>query len=450
VTGPSAIADAADEQGARACIARYAARWPDHFLSATNPIATREQLAIERDAIALLDTEAVRAAREQARHRWTVIAGPRLTDEARARFDELIAEYCYCYALKAANGDANHPRYVSGLYGPGHRWFGVDVPGSRGAGGDGPDQNYSFFPVDHGSRYRLTGCRIRPRPADTTYTVTGSLGFTMTLSDLDARDVDCAPDGSFAITIGPEPADGDPNHLQTAPDARYVFVRECRSDWRQVPAIHRIERLDPPRLPEPDFAARARRCARFIIDDACPMFWLAALAQTIAPNTMGAPQGSAGVGGLTTQCISFGRAVLDEDDALLIRVSGREAPFRDIVAHDFWFRTLDYWRITSSYNAAQTQVNADGSSTYVVARSDPGAANWIDTGGLSEVVLVHRWQGIAFDPRDATGPAISAERVTRADIVRGIAAGTIPAITAEDRERQRERRFKEFGLRYRE
>ncbi|MET0544856.1 MAG: hypothetical protein ABWZ40_00970, partial [Caulobacterales bacterium] len=384
-----------------AAIAEHAKADPGFFLSPRNPIATRDQIDVQAKAIAMMQSPLVLQARGQAANRWRIIAGARLTAEAESRLDELVEEYCFCYALKAVNGDANYPRVTAGLYNPGHQWFGLTVPGSRGAGGDGPDQNYSFLPIDYGGHFELRGQRLCPEPADTTYTLTGSLGFTMTLGNIEGRDLITDPDGRFVITISPEPANGNPNHLQTAPNARYVFVRECRSDWRQSPAIHRIVRTNAPTMPPLTDAQLEQRTAQFIVDDVCSMFWLSAYMQSLEANVMGPVINSGAVGGLTSQRIGFARLKLDADHAFVIRVGGRDAPFRDIVAHDFWFRTFDYWRRTSNLNNSQTRLGADGAATYVVAMQDPGVHNWIDTAGFSETLLVHRWQGFPPGMTDA-------------------------------------------------
>lgn len=418
------------------------------FLSRTNPIATHDQIAIEREAIAVMASAPVARARAQAEARWRIMAGAHLDAEAEGRIAELIEEYCFCYVLKAVNGDANHPRVAAGLYGPGHRWFGIDVPGSRGGGGDGPDQNYSFAPIDHAGRFALHGRRLSPEPADTTYTLTGSLGFTMTLGNIEGRDLIVDEEGRFTITLGPEARPGDPNHIRTSANARYLFVRECRSDWRQVPALHRIERLSPPSLPPLDFEQVAERAAQFIVDDVCAMFWLPAMMLAREANTIGPVINSGAVGGLTSQRIAFARLKLDPDHAYVITIGGRDAPFRDIVAHDFWFRTLDYPRCTSNLNNAQTRPNGDGSSTYVVAMRDPGVHNWIDTAELSHILLVHRWQGLPAGLADADGPTATGEMVPLARLAEALPEPQ--PIDIEERRSQIARRKAEFALRYAE
>ena len=57
----------------------------------------------------------------------------------------------------------------------------------------------------------------------------------------------------------------------------------------------------------------------------------------------------------------------------------------------------------STLNNRQAQPNADGTITYVLAPTDPGAGNWIDTGGVSQGVIMARWQGLPKAAQTWTG-----------------------------------------------
>lgn len=81
---------------------------PDgHFLSAHNPLATAVQRDAEARAIRLLNASEVQRGREQMALRWQTIVARDMTAEARARFDEMVEEFCFSYVLKAVNEDPN-------------------------------------------------------------------------------------------------------------------------------------------------------------------------------------------------------------------------------------------------------------------------------------------------------------------------------------------------------
>jgi hypothetical protein len=420
----------------------------DHFLSATNPLATAEQRDLEARAIRILETETVRTGKQAMAQRWRTIAGKQVPDEAWTTFDELVDEFAFNYVLKAVNGDPNHPRVLGMIYCPPHEWFGMKVPGSRGSGGDGPDQHYAFFPVDGYARYRVTGRRFEPGAADVPVNLVGNPSFTMTLGILDMLGVPIGPDGTFEFTVGPEPADGRPDHLQTPPGSLYVFTRDCRADWTQLSNAYRVERLDPPVAPPWTDEQVALRAAKMMVEDVAPMFWFMRVFDNLEPNTVTAPFGTGGISGLVTQKISFARLSLADDEAYVFTMGGGGAAYRDIVLHDYWFRTRPYWERTSSFNNAQGIPNPDGTTTYVVAHTDPGLHNWLDPVGLHELLVVHRWQGLP-DPPGPAGPASAEGRLVKLDDLERALPPAMARVTPAQRAEQLARREREFLLRFR-
>jgi hypothetical protein len=416
----------------------------DYFLSARNPLANADQRDLEARAIRIFALPKVKAGQQQMAQRWRTIAGRDITAEAERRFGELVEEFAFNYVMKAVNGDANFPKVMSCVYGPPHEWMGQKVPGARGSGGDGPDHAYSFIPLDYGARFEVTGQRFEPAPADTPYTLTGSVGFTMTLNSLDGSKLQVGPDGRFTITLDPNPANGRPNHIQTKPDTRYLFIRECRSDWGQVPAAHRVTRLDPPARPPLTDEQMADRAVSFMNEDVPTMYWFVRTFAALEVNTITPPFGTGAISGLVSQQISFARLILGDDDAFVATIGSGGARFRDFVLHDPWFRTFDYWNRTASMNNAQGVANDDGSTTYVISVQDPGVHNWLDPAGFHELLVVHRWQGLAAD---GPGPSTEGKLVKFCALDHALPAG-MKRVTAAERRTQLEERLASFKLRF--
>ena len=102
-----------------------------YFLSAENPIATADQREIEDTALRLLTRPELQRARTIASALWrNAVAYP--ARDQMTRFENMIDEYMFHYALRAANSDACYPK-IARFMAPAHRWFGRDVPGSRWA-----------------------------------------------------------------------------------------------------------------------------------------------------------------------------------------------------------------------------------------------------------------------------------------------------------------------------
>src|SRR5688500_4154777 len=126
----------------------------------------------------------------------------------------------------------------------------MQVLGCRGLGSaENPDNLYSFIPIVGNSRFRLHGRALAISVADCPMSMTSNLSQSVNVSWLDWREMPIAADGTFTVTIDPSPADGRPNHLQSSLDTKYLFIRDGRQHWDQVPHAYRVERLDPPTGP---------------------------------------------------------------------------------------------------------------------------------------------------------------------------------------------------------
>ncbi|MEJ1961251.1 MAG: hypothetical protein WDO56_06795 [Gammaproteobacteria bacterium] len=116
-----------------------------------------------------------------------------------------------------------------------------------------PDTIYRFIPVDGASHYVITGHVAKHQPIENNFTL-ASFNLT-TIANLNGHDLKVEPDGSFTITIDPEPANGRPNHLQSRHDAFQVWIRDTLGDW----AHEKPNRLTVKRVDAQAFAADRRR-----------------------------------------------------------------------------------------------------------------------------------------------------------------------------------------------
>ena len=414
----------------------------DFFLSRTNPMATVDQRDMEALAIDLLAMPEVQRAKESASQRWRTIVGARMTAEAEALFDSFIDEWAYNYAMKAVNSDPNYPKVLGNLYSPPHEWFGMQVPGSRASGGDGTDQNYILIPIDGSGKYELIGRRF-DNLGDVPFALMGSLAPTITLNALNWQDVKINSDDTFVITLDPEPANGRPNHIQTDIDARWLFIRDCRNDWRQKTNAYRVKRLNAPTAPPLTIEQMARRAANYMIEDVPALNWFMRVFYVLEDNEITEPFGTGGIGGLVAQKISLLHLKLEDDEAYVATFGAADAPFRDIVLQDFWFRSIDYWKKQTSMNISQGVPNPDGSTTYVISKKDPGIHNWLDTTGLKELLVVHRWQGL----KKGAAPWAKGKVVKLKDL-EDYLPEDMKRVTARERKQQITERMESFKTRF--
>ncbi len=296
--------------------------------------------------------------------------------------------------------DTEHPQiHVQGL--PAHR-VGTAAVADSGCGVPNIDTIYRFISVDGYSHYVIKGQVAAHRPIENNFTL-GSFNMT-TIANLNGRDLQVAPDGSFQITIDPEPANGRPNHLQSRHDAFQVWIRDTLGDWsKERPNRLTVERLDPQPSAPINFQGQQAMIGRY----ASYMIYSMPAEVISGPvNTWPQPKilgGAAGSGGfLVTQAYSNGRFELGPDQVLVVNIEPGYAGYFVVPVTNVWGTLDGVDRPTGALNNFQADRNPDGTYTFVIAKNDPGIANWVDTGGLDKGILILRWAG--FPTGDRSGP----------------------------------------------
>lgn len=417
----------------------------DFFLSKINPIATDDQIFIERKALEIAEMPQIKKAKKIVNFRWKIIAGNNVPKEALGqRFEELIDEYCFAYVLKAVNSDSSRPKVLHNVYGPPHEWFGMKVPGCRAGGGDNVDNNYSYIPVNGYSNYILRGKQSANPTVDVPITLSGNVSMTMPLGGLDWQDIEIDDKGEFFVTLGPDPARGKRNHIQTTLDSCCLFMRDCRSDWDQIPNSYQIEKVDGPSYPPLTNDQIAARASQYMIDSVPVMYWWNRVMDDLPVNKTHMVD-IASMGGLVTQKLSFFRLNIKEDEAFIIKTGAANAKYRSLILQDFWFRSFDYWNNTSTLNSAQSETEDDGTTTYVVSHQDLGVDNWLDTCGQSYLLVCARWQGM---PKNNNAePWITGELIKIGQIEDKL-PGKSGMVSNEMRQKQLDKRKLQFSKRF--
>ena len=422
------------------------------FLSKTNPIATVETRDLEALALELVKTPAIIKAKGAAARRWKIMAGSGLPAEAWEDFDAKMDEWTLHYLSLALNGDPNYPMVLGHGYGPPHEWFGMKFSGSRGPGtAENPDTNYGFVPIDGNARFELHGKRMNPATGYCPFHLVNNLSMGMNVASLDWRDVDINPDGTFVITISPEPLQTPKgkrrNHLQTTLDVRYLFIRDCRVDWRQIPNAFRIKRLDPPTAPPLTIEQKTALGARYIVNDISENFWFHRMVASVDANTVAPPETTTFFGGMPIQKLGRGRLNVEDDEAFVLTLGPGGAEYWIVVLYDYWLMSGDYWSRTSTLNNTQSVANADGTYSYVFSIQDPGVHNWVDTLGKHQPLFMIRWNLLPRTPGGIGGdPSARGELVKLKNLERVLPAGT-QWVTPQERRQQLAERLNQFHLR---
>ena len=395
---------------------------------ANSPLATEDQKAVERIALRLLEQAEVQAAIESTAREIKAIVphGPL----SAALFDYEFEQLRWVALLASINIESHFPRiHAVSLY-P-HQTDDADICGSK-ALHPSPDFIYRLAPVDDSARFAVHGRRPPEGPLAFEVSLIGSNEATQ--DNLSLKDLLTAADGSFTITIDPEPANGRPNHLRSAAGAQQLIIRDIFDHIeRQRPMALTIERLDPPGRPPMTIADFVREVPKQMAKAVRGTMAVTAAINRLAPNTLPAPafmnQGET----LVTQAYSMGHFKLAEDEALVITLTMGAARYAIVPATNYWGGIGDFLNHRTCLSSGGAVPNPDGSYTYVVAREDPGVANWVDTDGLDEGMLCIRWT--AFDRSGKPMPTLDSKLVDRADLEAVLPRG-VPHVDAAGRAAQ--------------
>jgi hypothetical protein len=421
-------------------------------------LATPDQLRLEQLAMLIVNTPAVQQAKATIRAQWitqaqqsfALIGGP--DAKSMALLDQAVDEYAYALAQQVAMNDPTRPAVLAMLLPP-HQWFDTDVDGGR-FNPDNPDTIYRGIAVNSESSYVITGQFYGARPVDLNFGVYADISAAVPISNLSGNDLVVNPDGSFTITVDSSPtAPGQTNHLQLTPNAQQIFIRDTMSDvtTQTPPALQVVRISGPAPTTAPTLDQMAAQTAQLTVTASNVLHVLGTRLMTSNPTTgaLRAPNTLTPAlqlpGTLLTQKQSAGYFSLTDDQAIVITIDPGTAKYFIVPVGNIWLTTDNYWDDQTSLNNAQATSNPDGTYTLVLSPTDPGVANWIDTGGLNQGILPIRFQNI--DPNTTTVPTLSAQTVTL-DQLASVLPATTEYVTPEERAAQLAARNYGYERRY--
>lgn len=270
---------------------------------------------------------------------------------------------------------------------------------------DNPDAIYFNAYLAPGASYEVSG--VRGTTTDLSFQIMdGSYsaeGAPNTVAAFDDRELDVAPDGSFSWRFGPELGLGKGSTL---------IVREVYSDWSSEERGRiRIQRLDTAGVPRgPLDPARVEKrygvAAKMLTGRIRTWFAFPEWFTYKEPvNTLTSPASTPG--GLASQFSSIGHYDLTENQAMVVSVPVcGDAPYQAIQIGSRWYVSTDYEHHQTSLTRAQSHVDSDGLLRYVICEQNPGVANWLETTGHAQGVMMLRWQRVARELSEADGPTV--------------------------------------------
>lgn len=219
-------------------------------------------------------------------------------------------------------------------------------------------------------------------------------------------DIHWGADGKAEIIASTRQQPG--NWLPLAKDSNTIIIRQSYLDRAsERPGEFSIERIGasdtPPPLEEATLAAGLRDTAAFVRGIAGTFIdWSKMFAAH--PNSF--PEIDQAMfqkgGGATDIYYAHAYWKLAPDEAWVIEVTPPECYYWNFQLDNWWMESLDYRFQRVTVNKHTARLEPDGSLKLVVAASDCGVGNWIDTAGHGEGTALLRWAGANDHPLPTT------------------------------------------------
>ena len=281
-----------------------------------------------------------------------------------------------------------------------------------------PDTVYRNAAVDGVGEYRISG--HRGSVPDVTIMPFGgpTAAGLQTFAPFDFDDLAIEDDGTFEVTLSPERPAAARNWWRLEPEMRTLMLRSVSDEWGVHVEPHvAIVRLDTdPRRARVDPDALRRRFRSYAaVVEGMVVSGLTRVAQLRADdvvNRLVTVDYSAN-GGLDDQWYQEGCFELRDDEALVLEARlPTDLRAFSLSLTDRYFSTIDWANAQSSLNRHQAAIDDDGVLRAVVAATDPGVHNWLDTTGHRSGSLQCRWSG------GTECPEVSVRRVALASLER--------------------------------
>lgn len=289
-----------------------------------------------------------------------------------------------------------------------------------------PDCLYTRASLREGESYLLRGTRGTARYVGL-QTMDGIASTANALVD----ELKVNEDGSFEVVLSPEPHEG--NWLALSGSHPNLVVRHFYYDWdTEVPSDLTLELISEPgpavaEVGDPLRAMASQLAALGDFVKSNVSFFLA-FGGAAAPNTFMPPFDGVSMGAAAENRPVIGKWQLAPDEALILEVVPPVGVYWSLSIGNAWLETINYARHQSSLNGHQAVIDSDGVFRAVLAGSDPGVANWVDTAGHSNGAMILRCV------RTETAPVPDIRVVKLADVLSELPAGT-SLVSPQERER---------------
>jgi Protein of unknown function (DUF1214) len=265
-----------------------------------------------------------------------------------------------------------------------------------------PDDIYLYCPISSDYRYRISGNRgtVKMLTIDTQLSNAGlpwENDYTgKHYHDIDDGDLQIGADGEFELLVSMECPDGHRgNWLKIEAGARVLMTRYRSYDWEnEVDPVMSIECLDAvplkPRLTPDEILERIDHMANMPVRALKLFFGMQnAVKQRVGVNVFEPVRYG---GALSRQVYLPAVFEFEADEALILETElPAQRRYWNFQLNDPYFNAAEYVYRLSSTNGHFAKVSSDGRFRAVIALTDPGVPNWLDSAGFMQGTIYGRW-----------------------------------------------------------
>lgn len=260
---------------------------------------------------------------------------------------------------------------------------------------DNPDCLYWVAEIAAGGRYRIDG--VARHAAFMSINVYAGQGLeAQTVARITSDELQCDADGRFSLTLGGRPSEAEGQWLSIPEGANMVWVRQFYDDPAAMDGDCALIRLDP--TPPPPIIEAARFSRRLknmglTLDRASKVLAHSASHELDAPNAVREWAEMQGGAVYTEPGIHYQRGAwkLEPGQALVVEGQVVDARHYSVLLYSRFLNSLDYRNRQVSIAGPRLATSDEGRFRIVIAATDPGVANWLDTEGRPYGIFVLRW-----------------------------------------------------------
>ena len=264
-------------------------------------------------------------------------------------------------------------------------------------GADNPDNHYLNAQISGAYEYRITGKRntIDYLGFFTQNGTYGEPGGMAPCGVLEGKELNLESDGTFEIILSKERKGR--NWLKIEDSSSLLMVRQTYLDRAsERPAEMKIENLDGRQFPDPvtpDKIDKGLATAALFVAGAPVLFakWASGFKKHANQLPIFDPEVSNAAGGDASIIYHHSYWTLKAEEALEISFMAPDCDTWNFQLNNYWMESLDYRYFPISVNKHTAVKGSDGMVKIIVAHSDPGLPNWIDTCAHHEGTMCLRW-----------------------------------------------------------